>query len=148
MDETDRHILNILQSEFPVVATPFAEIARRVGIGEEEALARVIKMKEAGLIRRIGAVFESRKLGFVSALCAARVPEGRLEHFVEIVNAHEGVTHNYRRNDEYNVWFTCIAATEEALQGFLDQVRSKTGISDILSMRAVRTFKVDAKFEV
>jgi hypothetical protein len=84
----------------------------------------------------------------VSALCAARVPESALPAFVKAVNACTGVTHNYRRNHPYNVWFTCIAPTDEELQAFLDDVRGKTGLTDILCMRAVRTFKVNAQFEV
>jgi DNA-binding Lrp family transcriptional regulator len=148
MDETDKRILNSLQADFPVVPKPFAAIAERIGVKEEEVLTRVRRMKDNGLIRRIGAIFESRKLGYVSALCAARVSEEKMASFVEIVNAYEGVTHNYRRNDEYNIWFTFIAPTEEDIQAFLAGIRKKTGIADILCMRAVKTFKVNAQFEV
>jgi siroheme decarboxylase len=148
MDETDKRILNILQSGFPLTAEPFAEIARQVGISENETLERVGRMKDSGVIRRIGAIFESRKLGFASALCAARVPESSLPAFVKTVNAYTGVTHNYRRNHPYNVWFTCIAPTAEALGAFLDDLRDKTNVRDILCMRAVKTFKVNAQFDV
>jgi len=148
MDDLDKRILNILQTEFPITAEPFAEIARQVGISEHETFERVGRMKESGVIRRIGAIFESRKLGFASALCAARVPEASLPVFVKTVNAYIGVTHNYRRNHPYNVWFTCIAPTEEALRAFLDDLREKTRVRDILCMQAVRKFKVNAQFDV
>jgi DNA-binding Lrp family transcriptional regulator len=148
MDETDRRILNILQAGFPVVPEPFAAVAREAGIGEAEVLARVGRMKMEGLIRRIGAIFESRKLDYVSTLCAARVTDDQEASFVAAVNAYKGVTHNYRRPDVYNIWFTVIAPSEEELQAFLEDIRKKTGIVDILCMRAVTTFKVNAHFEV
>ncbi|PJA47811.1 MAG: Lrp/AsnC family transcriptional regulator, partial [Syntrophobacterales bacterium CG_4_9_14_3_um_filter_49_8] len=96
----------------------------------------------------IGAVFDARKLGFASTLCAAKVPEGKLKTFIEAVNAYPGVTHNYRRNHEYNVWFTVIAPSGEELKRFFTEVTEKTGITEILSMRASRIFKINASFEM
>jgi DNA-binding Lrp family transcriptional regulator len=148
MDEIDKKLLNILQKEFPLEEQPFLVIARRCGITEEEVLDRIQKMKDEGIIRRIGAVFDGAKLGRVSTLCAARVPEDKIDIFVEMVNANKGVTHNYRRNSEYNIWFTFSAATAEDLESFLADVKKKTGVTDILDMRAVRTFKINASFEV
>jgi DNA-binding Lrp family transcriptional regulator len=148
MDGIDKKILNIIQKEFPVAAEPFKVIAERVGITEDEVLERISKLKQEGIIRRIGAVFDSRKMGFVSTLCTARVPEEKLKAFVEAVNSYAGVTHNYRRNHEYNVWFTFIAPDEETLEKFLAEIRDRTGVIDIISMPAVRTFKIDATFEL
>jgi siroheme decarboxylase len=148
MDDTDRKLLNLIQQDFPIIAEPYAEVAARLGIGEMELLERVGRLKEEGIIRRIGAVFDLRRLGFASILCAARVPEERVRKFVEIVNACPGVTHNYRRDDEYNIWFTLIAPGEEELAEALAGIRRETGIDDILSLRATRTFKINARFEV
>ncbi len=148
MDAIDKKILNLIQKEFPVVAEPFKVIGALAGVSEDEALERVRRLKEAGIIRRIGAVFEPKKLGYVSTLCAARVPAENVGTFVEAVNAYPGVTHNYRRNHEYNIWFTFIAPSEETLERSLAEIRERTGITDILSLRAVRTFKVDASFEL
>jgi len=148
MDGIDKKILNSIQKEFPVAAEPFKVIAERVGITEDEVLERISKLKQEGIIRRIGAVFDSRKMGFVSTLCTARVPEEKLKAFVEAVNSYAGVTHNYRRNHEYNVWFTFIAPDEETLEKFLAEIRDRTGVIDIISMPAVRTFKIDATFEL
>ena len=148
MDSIDKKILNSIQKEFPVAAEPFKVIAERVGITEDEVLKRISKLKQEGIIRRIGAVFDSRKMGFVSTLCTARVPEEKLKAFVEAVNSYAGVTHNYRRNHEYNVWFTFIAPDEETLEKFLAEIRDRTGVIDIISMPAVRTFKIDASFEL
>jgi DNA-binding Lrp family transcriptional regulator len=148
MDEIDKKLLNILQKEFPLEERPFLIVAQRCGINEEEALSRIQKMKDDGIIRRIGAVFDGAKLGRVSTLCAARVPKDKLENFVNIVNANKGVTHNYQRDNEYNIWFTVSAATVEDLEAFLADVKKNTGVTDILDMRAVRTFKINASFEV
>jgi DNA-binding Lrp family transcriptional regulator len=148
MDAIDKKILNLIQKEFPVVAEPFKAIGERVGISEGEALKRVRRLREEGIIRRIGAVFDPKKLGYVSTLCAARVPEGKIKAFVETVNAFPGVTHNYRRNHEYNIWFTFIAPSPTELEKAIAEIKEKTGVADVLSMRAVRTFKVDATFEL
>jgi len=147
MDGKDREILNILQKEFPLEASPFRAVGEAVGLPEGEVLRRVRELREKGVIRRIGASFNPRKLGFVSTLCAARVPEGKAGNFVTTVNAYPGVTHHYRRDHEYNCWFTFIAPSEEALETALAEIREKTGI-EILSLRAVKTYKIDATFEL
>jgi DNA-binding Lrp family transcriptional regulator len=146
MDAVDRKILNILQRNFPLVAEPFKAVAEKVGISEDDVLLRIRRMKQDGIIRRIGAVFDSRKLGFVSTLCAATVPDDKLKTFVEVVNTYPGVTHNYRRHHEYNVWFTFIAPSEDDLKKNLAEITNRTGIVNILDMRASRTFKIDASF--
>ncbi len=148
MDEIDKKILNILQKEFPLTAQPFLVVAEKCGISEEETLKRVQKMKDEGIIRRIGAVFDGAKLGRVSTLCAARVPEDKIDNFVKVVNAHKGVTHNYRRDHDYNIWFTVSAANADELAAFLNNLKEKTGVTDILDMRAVKTFKINASFDI
>ena len=148
MDGIDKKILNIIQKDFPLVAEPFNAVAEKVGISEDEVLERISRLKQEGIIRRIGAVFDSKKMGFVSTLCAARVPEEKLKDFVEVVNSYAGVTHNYRRNHEYNVWFTFIAPDKETLEKSLAEIRNRAGIEGIISMAASRTFKIDASFEL
>jgi DNA-binding Lrp family transcriptional regulator len=148
VDEIDKKILNILQKEFPLVEQPFLVVAEKCGISEEETLSRIQKMKDEGIIRRIGAVFDGVKLGRVSTLCAARVPEEKIDGFVQIVNANKNVTHNYGRNHEYNIWFTISAATAKELEKFLKEIKERTGVTDILDMRAVRTFKINASFDL
>jgi siroheme decarboxylase len=148
MDAIDRKLLNLIQQDFPITAEPFAELAIQIGIDEADVLERIGRLKAKGIIRRIGAVFDLRKLCFASTLCAARVPEENVRKFVEIVNACPGVTHNYRRDDEYNVWFTLIAPGEEELAAVLAGIKRETGIDDILSLRATRIFKINARFEV
>jgi DNA-binding Lrp family transcriptional regulator len=148
MDELDRKILNLLQTEFPVASEPFRIVGERLGLSGEEVVARVRRLRERGIIRRIGATFDPRRLGYASTLCAAKVPEDLVGRFVETVNACPGVTHNYRRDHAYNIWFTLIAESEEALERTLAEIAAKTGVRDILSMKAARTFKIDASFKL
>ncbi len=148
MDEIDRKLLNLIQQDFPIEEEPFAAVGAQLGIDETEVLKRIASLKAQGIIRRIGAVFDLRKLDFVSTLCAARVPAKKMKIFVAAVNAHPGVTHNYRRDDEYNVWFTLITPGEEELAAALAGIKRETGIDDILSLRATRIFKINARFDV
>ncbi len=148
MDDIDKKILNILQKEFPLEEQPFLIVGKRCGLSEDETIRRVQKMKDKGIIRRIGAVFDGAKLGLVSTLCAARVPAEKIDKFVKIVNANKNVTHNYQRSHEYNIWFTVSAANAEELEKFIKKIKDITGVTDILDMRSVRTFKINASFDL
>jgi siroheme decarboxylase len=130
------------------VPEPFNAVGAELGISGDEVIERVRRLKENGIIRRFGAFFESRALCYTSTLCAARVPEEQIRAFADVVNSYPGVTHNYRRSNEYNVWFTFIASDRDALEQALDEIREKTGVTDILSLKAVRTFKINATFEL
>ena len=148
MDEIDKKILNIIQAEFPVEVEPLRVLGEQIGISEDEVLERIKKLKNDGIIRRIGAIFDTRKLGFASTLCAVKVPEEQLKEFVDVVNSCPGVTHNYLRNHEYNVWFTLIAPTGESLKKSIDEISKKTGIKNILNMSVKQKFKINASFEL
>lgn len=148
MDNKDRDLLNEIQSGFPVAERPFLELGNRLELPEKEVIQRVLKLKEDGVIRRIGGNFNSRKLDFTSTLCAAKVPEERLERFVEIVNGYRGVTHNYLRSHKYNVWFTFIAPDREFIENALNDISEKSGVPDILNLPAVKMHKIKVDFEV
>ena len=148
MDDVDKKLLNLIQENFPVTARPFLQIAEQTGWSEQEVLARVKRLKDEGIIRRIGAVFDLRKLGFRSTLCAARVPEEKTAAFAAVINGLDGVTHNYRRDNAYNIWFTLIMPGEAEIAATLQNIKNETGIDDILSLPATRTFKINAKFDV
>lgn len=100
------------------------------------------------MVRRIGGNFVSTRLGFASTLCAAAVPEDKFEAFVAAVNAHPGVTHNYRRAHEFNVWFTFIAESMEEIEAHLQRLRRQTGVKDILSLPSQKMFKIKVDFPV
>jgi siroheme decarboxylase len=148
LDDLDRAILNEIQSHFPIESRPYAEVGRRVGASEEEVLARVTALAAAGVIRRLGANFTSRKLGYTSTLCAGRVAPESLDHFVAVVNRYPGVTHNYLRRHRYNVWFTLIAESEERLNQILEEISQASEVEELLSLPAQEVFKIKVDFPV
>jgi siroheme decarboxylase len=145
MDDQDKDLLNEIQSGLPIESHPYRVIGQRIGMDEDEVLARVAKLRQEGIIRRIGASINSRRLGFVSTLVAAKVPPERFESFVEIVGACPGVTHNYERRHEYNVWFTLISPSAEDLQQTLKDLSRRTGV-EILELPAKKIFKIRVDF--
>lgn len=148
IDDTDRAILNRIQSDFPITPRPYRTIAQELGLSEDEVLKRILSLKESGIIRRIGGNFTPDKLGFVSTLCAAKVPEDKIHMFAEVVNRYPGVTHNYRRENTFNIWFTFIAPSMEEIDANLKQIAEETGITDILNLPATKVFKIKAEFKV
>ncbi len=147
IDPLDRRLLDIIQSNFPLDPRPYARLGERLGLNEEDCLARVKALKEQGIIRRLGANFDSRKLGWKSTLCGAKVPQERLAEFINAVNALPGVTHNYLRDHAYNVWFTLIAPSEEAVAEILRELTEKTGIT-ALNLPARKVYKLKVDFEM
>lgn len=148
MDDIDKAILNRIQSDFPITSRPYLTVANEMNLTEEEVLDRVSRLKRTGIIRRIGGNFVPAKLGYVSTLCAAKVPEDKIERFAEVVNRFPGVTHNYLRENSFNVWFTFIAASMEEIEQNLKDIEQETGITEILNLPATRVFKIKAQFDV
>jgi siroheme decarboxylase len=148
MDTTDKEILNRIQSNFPISKKPFAVIGSDLGISESEVLLRVTALKEKGIIRRIGANFSPGKLGYVSTLCAATVPEEKVGPFTEIVNRFPGVTHNYLRDHEVNVWFTIIALSMAEIEETLARITEESQVSGIMNLPATHVFKIRAHFDL
>jgi DNA-binding Lrp family transcriptional regulator len=148
LDELDKAIINQIQSDFPIASRPYLSVAEDLNLTEEEVLQRVTRLKKIGIIRRIGGNFVPGKLGFVSTLCAAKVPADRIDQFADVVNRYPGVTHNYQRDNTYNVWFTFIAPSMDEIVENLKQIAEETGISDILNLPATKVFKIRAQFDV
>ncbi len=148
LDDTDKAIINRIQSEFPITSRPFLTVAEELDLTEKEVLARVARLKKEGIIRRIGGNFVPGKLGFVSTLCAARVPADKIERFAAVVNRYPGVTHNYQRDNHYNVWFTFISPSMVEIEANLKKITTETGVNDILNLPATRVFKIKAQFDV
>jgi DNA-binding Lrp family transcriptional regulator len=148
LDEIDKAIINRIQSDFPIASRPYLVLAEDLDLTEEEVLERVLRLKKIGIIRRIGGNFVPGKLGFVSTLCAARVPANKIDQFADVVNRYPGVTHNYQRDNTYNVWFTFIAPSMEEIDENLKQIAEETGIIDILNLPATKVFKIRAQFDV
>ncbi len=148
IDDINRSILNRIQSDFPLTPRPYLTIAEDLGLSEDYVLNRLKRLKKEGFIRRIGGNFVPEKLGFISTLCAARVPEDKIDSFAAIVNRYPGVTHNYQRNNEFNIWFTFIAPSMDQIHENLDRIRLETGINDIINLPATKVFKIKAHFDL
>ena len=148
MDTIDKKLLNLIQSDFPITSEPYKEIGLKLGISGAEVIQRLKHLKAARIIRRIGATFDSKKLGYQSTLCAMKVPEEQLDEVAKLVNSYPGITHNYLRNHNYNMWFTLITESKKKQNDILREIREKSGITDLLNLPAVRFFKVRVDFKL
>ncbi len=148
MDEIDRALLNRIQSDFPIASRPYRVVAEELHLTEEAVLKRLSALKKKGVIRRIGGNFVPEKLGFVSTLCAARVPADQLDRFAAAVNRYPGVTHNYQRDNSFNIWFTFIAPSRAEIVANLQRISRETGITEIINLPATDVFKIKAHFHL
>lgn len=147
-DQTDKKLLQIIQSNFPVAQRPYEIIGKQLGISEQEVMDRISRLQQAGIIRRLGGLFDSRKIGYTGTLCALQVPEEEIDRVAQIINSYPGVTHNYLRNHHYNMWFTLLAESEQHINSILNEIKEKTGLADILNLPAVNIFKVRVNFNL
>ena len=150
MDKIDSQILHELQYNFPLNEKPYEVIARKLKISTEEIWNRVQMMLNEGVIRRMGASFDSNKLGFRSTLAAVSVDSELVNRAADIIGQYYEVTHSYLRNDEFNIWFTLIAVDNNRIENILEQIRKSLGLerSKVLNLPMKRLFKLDARFRV
>lgn len=149
LDELDCRILNLIQSSFAVAHRPYAQIAETLGDAEEhEVHERIRAMLDRRIIRRIGAVFDGRKLGFQSTLVGMKVRSERLEAVAAAVSVLAGVSHNYERDAEYNLWFTLSAASRRDIDIHIAALRACPGVEEMIELPARRTFKIGVQFRL
>ena len=141
MDKLDYCILEALQNDFPLSERPYEAIARKLQVPGEQFWGRLQKLLAEGVIRRIGASLDSRKLGFCSTLAAVSVKSNLIEQAAEIIGQFPEVTHSYLRKDDFNIWFTLIAADEKKIEHVLES-------SQILNLPMKRLFKLNARFNI
>ena len=147
-DALDSQLINLLQYEFPLAKEPYRELAMRLDIPEDEILTRIRRLKTDGVIREIGPIFNSKMLGLASTLVALRVPEHAVDRAAQIINSYAGVTHNYEREGEYNIWFTLTAASEEGLASMLEEIKGKIHPLDSLVVPIKRVLKLKTNFKL
>lgn len=148
MDEIDKKIINISQKDFPLCQRPFETLGLKINICEDEILKRIKKLKLEGVIRRIGASFNSRKIGYKSTLCAMIVEDEKIDDTVSVINSYPQVTHNYLREHNYNLWFTIIAKSHEELDDILEYIKMRTSNTSLINLPAVCVFKIDTNFKI
>ena len=144
----DKALLNLLQGDIPICSHPFAEMASRLGTNEETVLSRVRELKAAGFLRRIGTFFDSNRLGYQGTLIALKVEPSELNTVAEAVNRYPGATHNYEREDQYNLWFTLLTPNAECESNILAEIRSLRGVEDMLRLKANKKYKINVQFKL
>lgn len=149
LDTVDKAILMILQRGIPVTSRPYLAMAQEIGqVTEQEVIDRIAVLKEEHIIRRMSGFFNSGKLGYVSALCAIKVAPERLAEAAKVVNRYPGVTHNYLREHEYNMWFTLIARDVETRERILDEIEAQPCVEKVLRLYTNRRYKINVTFDL
>lgn len=146
LDDRDKELLNIVQSDIPLEPRPFAAVAGRLGTDEATVISRLKALKAGGFIRRIGPFFDSHRLGYVSTLVALAVEPAKLPAVAAAVNAYAGVTHNYEREGDYNLWFALLTPDLTAQERILAAVARLDGVRELLNLPATRKYKVNVRF--
>lgn len=150
-DTLDLKILDALQQDIPLVARPWAALANRLGISEELLLERLRHLRSTGVIRGISPILESSSLGITAAtLVALPVPGEKMREIADLISRYPEVSHNFRRDHQYSLWFTLSAENGEALEGTLAEILKKTGFSreEILDLPTVKKIKIDVRFSL
>jgi DNA-binding Lrp family transcriptional regulator len=150
LDETDKKLLNLMQGSFALTERPFAHVAELAEIPEDDVMTRVQRLLDKRIIREITPIFDTRALGYSSMLVAAKVDAENPHRAAQFINSHPGVTHNYLRNHDFNLWFTLAVEPDSklGLQGTLDVMAAKTGAESIRQLPTLKLFKIRMDLEM
>jgi DNA-binding Lrp family transcriptional regulator len=150
LDDLDKRLLNLMQGKFPIAARPFQHVATLAGITEEEVLGRVQRLLDERIIRQVTPIFDTRALGYSSMLVAAKVDPENPWRAANVINAHPGVSHNYLRNHEFNIWFTIATEPDSplGLEGTLDVLGKLAGAESIRELPTLKLFKIRMDLEM
>lgn len=152
LEQDDLRILDFIQQELPLVPQPFDAVAAKLGMARREVMRRIsqLKARPHGVIRQISAIFDSRSLGYSGCLVAARVDEGRIDEAAAIISQHPGVSHNYRRNHSYNLWYTVTVPPDSrlGLERTVDLLHQQSGAIVTRLMPSLKLFKIGVKFNL
>jgi DNA-binding Lrp family transcriptional regulator len=148
MDKLDTEILNEIQWTFPLVAKPFDEIAKKFEISSDEVKEKLIQLKRKGVLRQLSAIFDTRKLGYTSSLVAMEIEPDKLEHIAHQINKHPGVSHNYEREHEFNLWFTLAVPPGSDLKKEVEKFSKLDGIKKTRMLPTLQLFKIGVKLDM
>ena len=141
-------LLNRIQRDIPIVQRPYAVIGQEVGLSEAEALAILREVKAEGVLRQVSAIFDTRTLGYQSSLVAAVHDADQLDAGAKIVNGHPGVSHNYRRNHDFNLWYTIAVPPESDLEAHVQKLHELSGAKLTRLMPTLHLFKIGVEFDM
>ena len=150
LSETDRTLLNLMQGSFPITSQPYAAVAKEAGLSEGEVLESVERLIADRIIRQVTPIFDTRALGFSSMLVAAKVDPENPHRAAKVINSHPGVTHNYLRNHEFNMWFTIAVAPDSKLgiERTLEILAREAGAESIRQLPTLKLFKIKMDLEM
>jgi DNA-binding Lrp family transcriptional regulator len=147
-DETSRRLLDLLQEAFPLVEQPYEALGTPLGLSESETIERLCEARDAGVIRQICGIYDTKALGYSSALVAMHLPEERLADAAAVINAHPGVSHNYRRNHDLNMWFTVAMPPGHELGAVIERLHVLTGSESTRPMPTLKLFKIGVTLDM
>jgi DNA-binding Lrp family transcriptional regulator len=150
LDELDRKLLNLMQGRFPLEPRPYASVAREAEVSEDEVLRRVQHLLDERIIRQVTPIFDTRALGFASMLVAAKVDPENPHRAAKVINAHPGVSHNYLRNHDFNIWFTIATEPDSklGLEGTLEALAAEAGAESVRQLPTLKMFKIRMDLEM
>ncbi len=150
LDDTDKRLMNLLQSNFPLAPEPYARLAAEHDLDLDDLMTRTDRLVTERIIREITPIFDTRALGYESMLVAAKVDAEHPQRAAKIINSHPGVSHNYLRTHEFNLWFTIATPpdSELGLQGTLDVLQRLTGAESIRQLPTLKLFKINMNLEM
>lgn len=144
LDQQDRKLINLLQRDFPLDERPFARLGEKMGLSEQEVIQRIRRFKDEKIVRQISAIFDTRSLGYASSLVAMSVPPARADEAAAVLNQHPGISHNYRRNHSFNLWFTLAVAPNSRLrlQGTVDRLHAMCRADSTRLLPTLKLYKI------
>ncbi len=148
LTDADAQLLNAVQWSFPLDAAPYAVLADRLGLTEAEVIGRLQAVKEEGVLRQLSAIFDTRALGYTSALIAAKVDADHIDAAAAVINEHPGVSHNYKRNHDYNLWYTLAVPPGEDFDAHLDILHTASGSLVTRKLPTLKLYKIGVKLDM
>jgi DNA-binding Lrp family transcriptional regulator len=148
LGDLDRELLNAVQWDFPLEARPYAALGERLQISEDEVMARLAHVKQLGILRQLSAIFDTRALGYSSSLVAAKIAPERIDEAAELISRHPGVSHNYKRNHAYNLWYTIAVPPGDVLEDHIDVLHRASGASVTRILPTLKLYKIGVKLDM
>lgn len=148
LTDFDKSLLNLLQGKIQLVSRPFKAMADELGCTEDEVIERIKLLKQEGYVRRIGSFFNSDKLDYRGTLVALKVTPELMEETATAINKYSGITHNYEREGEYNLWFTLLTPDDTVREKILGEIKALRGVEKAMDLSARRKYKINVQFKL
>jgi DNA-binding Lrp family transcriptional regulator len=148
LTDVDRELLNAVQWDFPLDPRPYAVLAERLGITEPEVRERVAHVKDTGVLRQLSAIFDTRALGYGSSLVACKIDPDRVDEAAAVISEHPGVSHNYKRNHDFNLWYTIAVPPGDVLQDHVDVLHRDAGALVTRVLPTLKLYKIGVKLDM